>query len=234
MIGPVPLHLVGSQTWNDVLTNTAFLICGRSLFSNAAAEVFICSPGQCSHILSVSWNRCQTPAKCSTSFCIGDLQWWNVIQYKYFVIVLQFELTYSYVKKLHPHFCSCLFFLGVCVWLWILLPHVPTLLWNKWNLFCFRFMYLPKASITLVDAMETVNTSSGDEAGLFSASPYTTVEIVLIILVAGTLSLITVIGNILVMLSIKVSSLLWVKIEVKSVKLNVSTCLLDTNLPSEG
>lgn len=69
-------------------------------------------------------------------------------------------------------------------------------------------MYLPKASITLVDAMETVNTSSGDEAGLFSASPYTTVEIVLIILVAGTLSLITVIGNILVMLSIKVSSLL--------------------------
>ncbi|XP_077425068.1 muscarinic acetylcholine receptor M2-like isoform X2 [Vanacampus margaritifer] len=53
--------------------------------------------------------------------------------------------------------------------------------------------------------METVNTSSGDEAGLFSASPYTAVEIVLIILVAGSLSLITVIGNILVMLSIKVN-----------------------------
>ncbi|XP_054632994.1 muscarinic acetylcholine receptor M2-like isoform X2 [Dunckerocampus dactyliophorus] len=53
--------------------------------------------------------------------------------------------------------------------------------------------------------METVNTSSGAEAGLFSGSPYTSVEIVLIILVAGTLSLITVIGNILVMLSIKVN-----------------------------
>ncbi|XP_019743859.1 muscarinic acetylcholine receptor M2-like [Hippocampus comes] len=53
--------------------------------------------------------------------------------------------------------------------------------------------------------MDTVNTSSGGEAGLFSASPYTTVEIVLIILVAGSLSLITVIGNILVMLSIKVN-----------------------------
>ncbi|XP_042267689.1 muscarinic acetylcholine receptor M2-like [Thunnus albacares] len=49
------------------------------------------------------------------------------------------------------------------------------------------------------------NTSSGDNAGLFSKSPYTTVEIVLIILVAGSLSLITVIGNILVMLSIKVN-----------------------------
>ncbi|XP_061629899.1 S-adenosylhomocysteine hydrolase-like protein 1 isoform X1 [Phyllopteryx taeniolatus] len=53
--------------------------------------------------------------------------------------------------------------------------------------------------------METVNTSSGVEPGLFSASPYTTVEIVLIILVAGSLSLITVVGNILVMLSIKVN-----------------------------
>nr|XP_057930806.1 muscarinic acetylcholine receptor M2-like isoform X1 [Doryrhamphus excisus] len=53
--------------------------------------------------------------------------------------------------------------------------------------------------------METVNTSSGAEAGLFSGSPYTAVEIVLIILVAGSLSLITVIGNILVMLSIKVN-----------------------------
>lgn len=57
--------------------------------------------------------------------------------------------------------------------------------------------------------METQNSShtantSGDSTSLFSGSPYTTVEIVLIILVAGSLSLITVIGNILVMLSIKV------------------------------
>lgn len=57
--------------------------------------------------------------------------------------------------------------------------------------------------------METLNSShaantSGDNASLFSQSPYTTVEIVLIILVAGSLSLITVVGNILVMLSIKV------------------------------
>ncbi|XP_051238416.1 muscarinic acetylcholine receptor M2-like [Dicentrarchus labrax] len=49
------------------------------------------------------------------------------------------------------------------------------------------------------------NTSSGDNASLFSGSPYTTVETVLIVLVAGSLSLITVIGNILVMLSIKVN-----------------------------
>lgn len=48
------------------------------------------------------------------------------------------------------------------------------------------------------------NISSGDNTSLFSGSPYSTVEIVLIILVAGSLSLITVIGNILVMLSIKV------------------------------
>nr|XP_046250549.1 muscarinic acetylcholine receptor M2-like [Scatophagus argus] len=51
----------------------------------------------------------------------------------------------------------------------------------------------------------TANTSNGDSTSLFSGSPYTTVEIVLIILVAGSLSLITVIGNILVMLSIKVN-----------------------------
>ncbi|KAM9376086.1 muscarinic acetylcholine receptor M2-like [Pholidichthys leucotaenia] len=63
------------------------------------------------------------------------------------------------------------------------------------------------------DTMETFNSSqitnnnshSGDKPGIFSASPYTTVEIVLIILVASSLSLITVIGNILVMLSIKVN-----------------------------
>ncbi|XP_017278540.1 muscarinic acetylcholine receptor M2 [Kryptolebias marmoratus] len=54
--------------------------------------------------------------------------------------------------------------------------------------------------------METLNESqSANITSLFSASPYTTVEIVLIILVAGSLSLITVIGNILVMLSIKVN-----------------------------
>ncbi|KAG7523522.1 muscarinic acetylcholine receptor M2-like [Solea senegalensis] len=59
--------------------------------------------------------------------------------------------------------------------------------------------------------METLNSSSSisissaDHSGLFSGSPYTTVEIVLIVLVAGSLSLITVIGNILVMLSIKVN-----------------------------
>lgn len=58
--------------------------------------------------------------------------------------------------------------------------------------------------------MDTLNSTnspniSGDvDASFFSGSPYTTVEIVVIILVAGSLSLVTVIGNILVMLSIKV------------------------------
>ncbi|KAA8590250.1 muscarinic acetylcholine receptor M2 [Etheostoma spectabile] len=51
----------------------------------------------------------------------------------------------------------------------------------------------------------TTNISSDDNTSLFSGSPYSTVEIVLIILVAGSLSVITVIGNILVMLSIKVN-----------------------------
>lgn len=51
------------------------------------------------------------------------------------------------------------------------------------------------------NSSHTTNTSNDDNTTL---SPYTTVEIVLIILVAGSLSLITVIGNILVMLSIKV------------------------------
>ncbi len=55
-----------------------------------------------------------------------------------------------------------------------------------------------------LNSSHTINTSSGDNASLFSGSSYTTVEIILIILVAGSLSLITVIGNILVMLSIKV------------------------------
>lgn len=55
-----------------------------------------------------------------------------------------------------------------------------------------------------LNSSHSTNASSGDDPGLFSGSPYTTVEIVLIILVAGSLSLITVIGNILVMLSIKV------------------------------
>uniref|UniRef100_UPI0037E79461 muscarinic acetylcholine receptor M2-like n=1 Tax=Semicossyphus pulcher TaxID=241346 RepID=UPI0037E79461 len=54
--------------------------------------------------------------------------------------------------------------------------------------------------------METLNSScTTNTSSLFSESPYTTVENVLIILVAGSLSLITVIGNILVMLSIKVN-----------------------------
>lgn len=62
--------------------------------------------------------------------------------------------------------------------------------------------------------METLNltnysnlSSDNESSSLFSGSPYKTVEIVLIILVAGSLSLITIIGNILVMLSIKV----WIK-----------------------
>lgn len=46
--------------------------------------------------------------------------------------------------------------------------------------------------------------SYGASASLLSSSPYKTAEIVLIILVAGSLSLVTIIGNILVMLSIKV------------------------------
>lgn len=61
--------------------------------------------------------------------------------------------------------------------------------------------------------METQNSShnsnssgggGGDHGSIFADSPYTTVEIVIIILVAGSLSLVTVVGNILVMLSIKV------------------------------
>ncbi|XP_034735828.1 muscarinic acetylcholine receptor M2-like [Etheostoma cragini] len=51
----------------------------------------------------------------------------------------------------------------------------------------------------------TANISSDDNTSFFSGSPYSTVEMVLIILVAGSLSVITVIGNILVMLSIKVN-----------------------------
>lgn len=60
--------------------------------------------------------------------------------------------------------------------------------------------------------METQNSShnsntSSENTSLFSGSPYTTLEIALIILVAESLSLITVVGNILVMLSIKVCGL---------------------------
>ncbi|KAM4554149.1 muscarinic acetylcholine receptor M2-like [Fundulus diaphanus] len=51
----------------------------------------------------------------------------------------------------------------------------------------------------------SINLTSADNASLFSRSPYTAVEIGLIVFVAGSLSLITVIGNILVMLSIKVN-----------------------------
>ncbi|XP_054892173.1 muscarinic acetylcholine receptor M4-like [Poeciliopsis prolifica] len=59
--------------------------------------------------------------------------------------------------------------------------------------------------------METANASSivnmtrGSRTSLFSESSYTVVEIVLILLAAGILSLITVTGNILVLLSIKVN-----------------------------
>lgn len=51
------------------------------------------------------------------------------------------------------------------------------------------------------------NASEGNETGVAeeSESPYKTVEVVFIVLVAGSLSLVTVIGNILVMLSIKVN-----------------------------
>lgn len=55
-----------------------------------------------------------------------------------------------------------------------------------------------------LNSSHTANISGGDNTGLFSGSPYSTLEIILIILVAGSLSLVTVIGNILVMLSIKV------------------------------
>uniref|UniRef100_A0A4W5RMF4 Muscarinic acetylcholine receptor n=1 Tax=Hucho hucho TaxID=62062 RepID=A0A4W5RMF4_9TELE len=51
------------------------------------------------------------------------------------------------------------------------------------------------------------NASEGNDAGpvIEPKSPYKTVEVVFIVLVAGSLSLVTVIGNILVMLSIKVN-----------------------------
>ncbi|KAM6937972.1 muscarinic acetylcholine receptor M2-like [Xenentodon cancila] len=55
------------------------------------------------------------------------------------------------------------------------------------------------------NSSHATNISNGANTSLLSESPYTAVEIVLIILVAGSLSLITVIGNILVMLSIKVN-----------------------------
>ncbi|KAJ8002978.1 hypothetical protein DPEC_G00164560 [Dallia pectoralis] len=59
--------------------------------------------------------------------------------------------------------------------------------------------------------METLNftysnlSSTNGNRGLFSGSPYNMVEIILIIVVAGSLSVVTIIGNILVMLSIKVN-----------------------------
>lgn len=60
----------------------------------------------------------------------------------------------------------------------------------------------------MLDITNYSNLSSDNgSSSLFSGSPYKTVEIVLIILVAGSLSLVTIIGNILVMLSIKV----WIK-----------------------
>lgn len=56
------------------------------------------------------------------------------------------------------------------------------------------------------NSSHSTNSSGGDNASIFADSPYTTVEIVIIILVAGSLSLVTVVGNILVMLSIKVGA----------------------------
>ncbi|RVE71973.1 hypothetical protein OJAV_G00057280 [Oryzias javanicus] len=59
-----------------------------------------------------------------------------------------------------------------------------------------------------MDALNSSNItdiSSDESPGLFAGSPYSTVELVLIIVVACSLSLITIIGNILVMLSIKVN-----------------------------
>ncbi|XP_034032627.1 muscarinic acetylcholine receptor M2-like [Thalassophryne amazonica] len=51
----------------------------------------------------------------------------------------------------------------------------------------------------------STNTSSNHNSSTILESPYTTVEIALIVMVSGTLSLITITGNILVMLSIKVN-----------------------------
>lgn len=62
-----------------------------------------------------------------------------------------------------------------------------------------------------MDTMDTINftfwnASEGNETmETVDESPYKTVEVVFIVLVAGSLSLVTVIGNILVMLSIKVN-----------------------------
>ncbi|XP_068169681.1 muscarinic acetylcholine receptor M2-like [Antennarius striatus] len=56
-----------------------------------------------------------------------------------------------------------------------------------------------------LNSFHTTNISISNNGSFFSGSPYTAVEIALIIAVAGSLSLITVIGNILVMLSIKVN-----------------------------
>ncbi|XP_043981074.1 muscarinic acetylcholine receptor M2-like [Gambusia affinis] len=55
------------------------------------------------------------------------------------------------------------------------------------------------------NASSTVNMTGGSHTGLFSKSPHTVAEIVLILLAAGILSLLTVTGNILVMLSIMVN-----------------------------
>uniref|UniRef100_A0A3P9JBA8 Muscarinic acetylcholine receptor n=1 Tax=Oryzias latipes TaxID=8090 RepID=A0A3P9JBA8_ORYLA len=56
-----------------------------------------------------------------------------------------------------------------------------------------------------LNSSNITNISSDESPGLFSGSPYSPVELVLIIVVACSLSLITIIGNILVMLSIKVN-----------------------------
>uniref|UniRef100_A0A3P9MQ17 Muscarinic acetylcholine receptor n=1 Tax=Oryzias latipes TaxID=8090 RepID=A0A3P9MQ17_ORYLA len=56
-----------------------------------------------------------------------------------------------------------------------------------------------------LNSSNITNISNDESPGLFSGSPYSPVELVLIIVVACSLSLITIIGNILVMLSIKVN-----------------------------
>ncbi|KAM3869971.1 muscarinic acetylcholine receptor M2-like [Diretmus argenteus] len=61
--------------------------------------------------------------------------------------------------------------------------------------------------MAIPNVSHSTNLTSSDDmnTSLLSGSPYTTVEIVVIILVAGSLSVVTVFGNILVMLSIKVN-----------------------------
>ncbi|KAJ8392015.1 hypothetical protein AAFF_G00083250, partial [Aldrovandia affinis] len=67
---------------------------------------------------------------------------------------------------------------------------------ETFNLTFSNFSYISNVSNSL---------EGNDTAALQPETPYQTVELVFIVLVAGSLSLVTVIGNILVMLSIKVN-----------------------------